>query len=83
MFVTAFSQRGSPPPSSSQPDENSNVVVTSLQTVSEHCYSNNPVVNPSAERKRELEIRNHNRVHKETKDLMPPPPPPTQYPGQF
>ena len=72
----SISQRSSKPPQEQSP---TTVVVTSLQTVSEHCYSNNAVVNPSAERKRDVEIRNHNRVHQDSMHLMPlpaPPPPP-------
>ena len=71
----SISQRGSPPP----PDkiENTqNSVTKSLQMVSEHCYSNNSVLNLTAQNKCDVELRNHQRIHKYSKGLMPPPPPP-------
>ena len=41
------------------PDTSSTEIINSLSTVSEHCYSNNAVVNPSVEKKREAELRKH------------------------
>ena len=55
----SISQRGSPPISDKML-VTQNPVTKSLQTVSEYCYSNNPVVNSSAEKKHDAELRNHN-----------------------
>ena len=41
--------------------------------MSEHCYSNNAVVNPQAETHREKQLKEHTRIHKDSQ-LMPPPP---------
>ena len=55
----SISQRGSPPISDKML-VTQNPVTKSLQTVSEYCSSNNPVVNSSAEKKHDAELRNHN-----------------------